>query len=127
MEQRDKLSVQLLEIESCIKLCQRLIKESTRPDTPHKSFVEKVHVFVIQLKSIVDTLDVACREQIDTINSQFSNLDFINPKSNRIISRDPGELFKNNYKTKIFVLFIFKSLLAHKRYIYRRRTSIFRT
>jgi hypothetical protein len=91
MELRDKLSVQLLEIESYIKLCQHLIKESTCPNTPHKLFVEKVHIFVIQLKSIVDTLDVACREQINTINSQFSNLDFIDPKSNHIISRDPGE------------------------------------
>ncbi|CAF3254821.1 unnamed protein product [Rotaria sp. Silwood2] len=91
MDQRDQISAKLLEIESHVKLCEGLIKESSRIDTPHKSFVEKVQIFVIQLKSFVDTLGVSCSEQIEKINSQFSNLEFITPKSNDIISRDPGE------------------------------------
>ena len=33
MDQRDKLAADLLQIESHIKLCQNLIKESAHPDT----------------------------------------------------------------------------------------------
>ncbi len=91
MDQRDELAGHLLQIESHIKLCQTLVKESTRLDTPHKPFVEKTHIFVVQLKSILDALDETCREQIEAINSQFSNLKFVDPKSNDTISRDPGE------------------------------------
>jgi hypothetical protein len=49
---RDTLAAYLLQIESRVKFCQNLIKESTRLDIPHKSFVEKTHVFAIELKSL---------------------------------------------------------------------------
>ena len=90
MDQRDKLAADLLQIESHIKLCQTLIKESARPDIPHKSFVEKTHAFIIQLKSLLNAFNENCCKEIEAINSQFSNLEFIQIKSNHTISRDPG-------------------------------------
>ena len=91
LNQRDMLAVHLLEIETHTKLCQTLIKYSTRLDIRHKSFVEKTQVFVNQLKILLDSLDGTCREQIEAINEQLSNLGFVHPKSNDTISRDPGE------------------------------------
>jgi hypothetical protein len=42
-------------------------------------------------KNIVDLLNETCREQIETIKEQLSNIEFISSKSNDIISRDPGK------------------------------------
>ncbi|CAF1049490.1 unnamed protein product [Adineta steineri] len=90
LNQRDILSTHLLQIEFYLKSCQNLIKESTRPDIPHKAFVEKTQAFVIELKKILDPLDATCREQIENINVEFSNIDFISTKSTDKISRDPA-------------------------------------
>ncbi|CAF1284316.1 unnamed protein product [Rotaria sordida] len=72
-------------------LHQNNIKESTPLDVPHKEFVGKIHAFIVQLKTIVDSLDTSCREQIEIINAQLFNIEFVSPKSNDTTSRDPDE------------------------------------
>ncbi|CAF1645642.1 unnamed protein product [Adineta ricciae] len=76
INQRDMLATYLLQIEFHLKSCQNLIKDSTRNDIPHKEFVEKTQSFVIELKTILGSLDTTFHEQIEEINVQFSNVEF---------------------------------------------------
>ncbi|CAF3453386.1 unnamed protein product [Rotaria socialis] len=84
------LATYLFQIEFHLKSCQNLIKDSTRIDIPHREFVEKTRSFVFELKTILDSLDTTCHEQIEKMNAQFSNVEFVCRKSNDAISRDPG-------------------------------------
>jgi len=85
------LATYLFQIEFHLKSCQNLIKDSTRNDIPHREFVEKTRSFVFELKTILDSLDTTCHEQIEKMNAQFSNVEFVCRKSNDAISRDPGK------------------------------------
>ncbi|CAF4330060.1 unnamed protein product [Rotaria sp. Silwood2] len=88
INQRDMLATYLFQIEFHLKSCQNLIKDSTRNDISHKEFVEKTRSFVFELKTILDSLDTTCHEQIEKMNAQFSNVEFVCRKSNDAISRD---------------------------------------
>ncbi|CAF4909838.1 unnamed protein product, partial [Rotaria sp. Silwood1] len=90
INQRDMLATYLFQIEFHLKSCQNLIKDSTRNDISHKEFVEKTRSFVFELKTILDSLDTTCHEQIEKMNAQFSNVEFVCRKSNDAISRDPA-------------------------------------
>ncbi|CAF4479661.1 unnamed protein product, partial [Rotaria socialis] len=92
INQRDMLATYLFQIEFHLKSCQNLIKDSTRIDIPHREFVEKTRSFVFELKTILDSLDTTCHEQIEKMNAQFSNVEFVCRKSNDAISRDPGPM-----------------------------------
>ena len=70
--QRDQLTTHLFEIESQFKLCRIL------------------HIDYL-LKKLGNALNFICREQIEAINSPFSDLKCIQAKSNDPIPRDPSK------------------------------------
>ncbi|CAF3464344.1 unnamed protein product [Rotaria sp. Silwood2] len=138
LTERDTLATYLLQIESHVKFCQSSAKESTRLDVSHKEFVEKTHVFIVQLKNIADSLDTTCREQIETINAQLSNIEFVSTKSNDTTSRDPGKLDQHftssSHMSSMYRLSIFKNkhsnveclLSANHRLATQKEESLFK-